>query len=150
MNACPLRALGGSSPVDPIFRHSMTVVFPAPFRPTMSVSGFGNCITCSLSGENDRMPLINNYASMRLARSSVARLRRPSRAETSATDEFQISLNDPPFRRSLSSSPVARPRARWVTDVPYPPCTSRRVTRRVRVDERAALMCAQTEHRVTE
>mmetsp|Transcript_1738 Transcript_1738/g.4492 ORF Transcript_1738/g.4492 Transcript_1738/m.4492 type:complete len:256 (-) Transcript_1738:63-830(-) len=59
MNAWPARALGGSSPVVAIFRHSMTVVFPAPLRPTMRVRGLGNMIAWSLSGLKLRMPFMS-------------------------------------------------------------------------------------------
>ena len=38
-NACPLRQFGGSEPVHAILRHSMIVVLPLPFLPTISVSG---------------------------------------------------------------------------------------------------------------
>ena len=59
MKAWPLRQLGGRSPVVPIFRHSIVVVLPEPFLPTMSVSGLKNSMTWVSLGEKDRIPRID-------------------------------------------------------------------------------------------
>jgi len=58
MNDCPDRVCGGSCPVVAMRRHSMMVVFPAPFAPTMSVRGLENSMTALASGGKERTPLI--------------------------------------------------------------------------------------------
>lgn len=45
-NAPPVFAPGGMIPVDMYFRHSIIVVFPDPFGPTITVNGVKNVITC--------------------------------------------------------------------------------------------------------
>ena len=47
-------APGGIVPVVAYFRHSMIVVFPEPFWPRMSVSGFWKSIACHFFGSGVR------------------------------------------------------------------------------------------------
>ena len=49
-------------PVTAYFKHSMIVVFPQPFAPTIIVSGKQNSITCSSpSGLKERTPLMESF-----------------------------------------------------------------------------------------
>lgn len=48
MNVLPPSDPGGFSPVSANFKHSMTVVFPQPFSPTISVNGDEKLIFCKV------------------------------------------------------------------------------------------------------
>ncbi len=54
----PPRVFGGWSPVVAYLRHSMTVVFPLPLWPTMTVTGEKNSMTDMFLSSNDRIPRI--------------------------------------------------------------------------------------------
>lgn len=70
MKLWPLLAPGGISPVNAYFRHSMMVVFPHPFWPTISESGELKTIPCSspLSTPKLRMPRINSFSIVDMVR----------------------------------------------------------------------------------
>jgi len=46
----------------PNLRHSITVVLPQPFAPTIIVNGDSNSMACSLSGEKARMPRMASFS----------------------------------------------------------------------------------------
>ena len=60
--ALPDELPGGKAPVVPNFKHSMTVVFPQPFAPTIMVRGDSNSMACSRSGLKARMPRMASFS----------------------------------------------------------------------------------------
>jgi hypothetical protein len=59
---CPFLELGGSAPVVACFRHSIIVVLPAPFCPTISESGTEKSIGISLCWLKLLIPLIRSFS----------------------------------------------------------------------------------------
>mmetsp|Transcript_4032 Transcript_4032/g.16467 ORF Transcript_4032/g.16467 Transcript_4032/m.16467 type:complete len:236 (+) Transcript_4032:4292-4999(+) len=98
MKACPARALGGSSPVVAIFKHSITVVFPAPLRPTISVRGFGKMIAWSLSGLKLRMPLMSILSTEHMAGVVGSNHRVPTRSLRRSVEGSRGGREGPPAR----------------------------------------------------
>ena len=80
----PDEAPGGSEPVMMYLRHSMMVVLPQPFSPTMTVSGLANLMSCASSGPKERMPRIDS-ASI----DAMAGRRRAGREEEDEGDEVR-------------------------------------------------------------
>lgn len=56
MKEAPFFVFGGNSLVVAYLRHSMMVVLPEPFVPTISVNGLLNWIVSCVSSENERIP----------------------------------------------------------------------------------------------
>lgn len=73
MKLWPERALGGNSPVQESFKHSIMVVLPAPLWPTIRVKGLKKVTTFLFSGSKLRMPLISILSTVLIFARSLAR-----------------------------------------------------------------------------